>query len=120
MRSLFKKYRKSFISLIVLLTLGYPLLIALKDIIIIAKNSKIIKLFESLKTTQNKIEKKNPEIIIDQELNCLLKENVIKSAWHCIAKEVFFADEYLYDYFSEELDKFKLPGGYIELFNKKK
>ena len=119
MKFLFSKYRKFITYLILILTLGYPLLIALKDIIIIDKNSKIIKILEPLKITPNKTEKK-AEIIPEENLSCLLKENVIKSAWHCIDKEIFLADEFLYDYFSEEIDTFKLPGGYIELFNEKK
>ena len=83
MKFLFSKYRKFITYLILILTLGYPLLIALKDIIIIDKNSKIIKILEPLKITPNKTEKK-AEIIPEENLSCLLKENVIKSAWHCI------------------------------------
>jgi len=117
---LFLKNRK-FLTLIFFLTLllGYPSLIITKDIIEIDKNSKIIKSLKNFKISLQNLRNKK-ENISSEKLNCLEEKDIIKSAWHCINKEIFPANEFLYDYYSVEIDKFKLPGGYIELFNKSK
>jgi len=130
--ALFFKNRK-FLTLIFFLSLilAYPTLIITKEIFIIDKNSKIIKSLKnfkiSLQNFQDKKENISPqnlqnkkENISPEKLNCLDEKDIIKSAWHCINKEIFPANEFLYDYYSAEIETFKLPGGYIELFKKSK
>ena len=116
---LFFKNRKFLTFIFLIFALGYPSLIITKDIFDIDKNSKIIKSLKTFKIPFQSLSNKK-ENISSEALSCLEEKDIIKSAWHCITKDIFPANEFLYDYYSEEIDKFKLPGGYIELFNKNK